>query len=188
MAGGGTPRQKMINLMYLVLLALLAMNISKEVLNSFALVNNGLVKTNKTFAAKNESTYAEFETAMLNDAVKVRPYYDKAKAVQKRSKEMFDYIENLKKDLIKEVEQSDVVTLETKRGKDSIVPIINDIVQMANKEDHSTPTRFFMAGSDAVAAPGTKAYELKDKIKKYKEDLITYIDPRDRAHIRLGLD
>lgn len=193
MSGGGTPRQKMINLMYLVLLALLAMNISKEVLNSFALVNNGLVKTNKSFAAKNDATYNQFEIAMLDDAVKVRPYYDKAKGVRKRSQEMFDYIETLKRDLIKEVENAETITIETQNGKDTIVPIINDLVQMQSKEDNATPTRYFMAtpsGSvgDAAAEPGSRAYDLKEKIKNYKKDLITYIDPKDRPNIRLGLD
>ena len=86
MAGGKlSPRQKMINMMYLVLTALLAMNVSKEILNSFALLNNGLVKTNVNFSAKNEVTYSNFETALLNDPNKVRPYADKAKAVKKRS-------------------------------------------------------------------------------------------------------
>ncbi|MBI3500494.1 MAG: gliding motility protein GldM [Bacteroidetes bacterium] len=188
MSGGGTPRQKMINLMYLVLLALLAMNISKEVLNSFALVNNGLVKTNTTFAAKNEITYNNFELAMLNDPVKVKPYYDRALGVKKRSQEMFDYIETLKVSLVKEVENADSIEVEGKNGKDSIVRIISDVLNMKNKEDNATPTRFFMGTSDAEAEPGTRAFELKEKIKKYKEDLLTYIDTRDRANIRLGLD
>ena len=130
MSGGGTPRQKMINLMYLVLLALLALNISKEVLNSFALVNNGLVKTNTTFSAKNDITYNNFELALLNDPVKVRPYADRAFAVKKRSQEMFDYIESLKTKLIRAVEGSDSIEVETKSGKDSIVRISSDILQI----------------------------------------------------------
>ncbi|HEY4798791.1 MAG TPA: gliding motility protein GldM [Bacteroidia bacterium] len=188
MAGGGTPRQKMINLMYLVLLALLAMNISKEVLNSFALVNNGLVKTNINFAVKNEVTYNQLETALLNDPVKVRPYYDKAQAVRKRSQEMFDYIESEKAALIKAVEQTEIASVETKSGKDSTVKIIDNILHMANKEDNSNPTRYFMGEADMEAPPGTKAYDLKEKIKKYKGDLLTLIDPKDRPNIHLGLD
>src|ERR1051325_2379492 len=106
MAGGKlTPRQKMINMMYLVLTALLAMNVSKEILNSFALLNNGLVKTNSNFAIKNEITYNNFEKALLTDKNKVRPFYDKAMAVKMRSQEMFNYIEELKKKLINQVEK-----------------------------------------------------------------------------------
>src|SRR3990170_862561 len=104
MSGGGTPRQKMINLMYLVLLALLAMNVSKEILNSFAILNNGLVETNRNFTVKNEITYNQFEQAYLNDPVKVKEWIDKAKGVKTRSQKMFDYIESIKVDLIREVE------------------------------------------------------------------------------------
>jgi len=42
------PRQKMINLMYLVLTALLALNVSSEILNAFKTVNNSLQNTNNT--------------------------------------------------------------------------------------------------------------------------------------------
>src|SRR4051812_23304853 len=106
MAGGKlSPRQKMINMMYLVLTALLAMNVSKEILNSFALLNNGLVKTNHNFTAKNEAMYSNFDAAELNDQVKVRPWNDAAKSVKKRSQEMFNYIEDLKTELVNEVEQ-----------------------------------------------------------------------------------
>ncbi len=50
------PRQKMINIMYLVLTALLALNVSKQILNAFVIVNNGLQQTNKNFDVKNEGT------------------------------------------------------------------------------------------------------------------------------------
>src|ERR1051325_9366893 len=120
MAGGKlTPRQKMINMMYLVLTALLAMNVSKEILNSFAILNNGLQKTNESFTEKNEITYIQFEKALANDRNKVQKYNDKAMAVKARSKEMFDYIEEIKKKLIFEVEKKDQVIIETKDGRDS---------------------------------------------------------------------
>ena len=188
MAGGGTPRQKMINLMYLVLLALLAMNISKEVLNSFALVNNGLVKTNTSFAAKNEGTYADFELALGNDVKKVRPYYERAMAVKKRSQEMFDFIEEQKKALIFEVDHVNEREVEGKGGKDTTVKIIDNILHLESKDDNAAPTRYFMGDADDEAKPGTNAFVLKEKIKKYKEDLMTYIDAKDRSNIHLGLD
>ncbi len=188
MAGGGTPRQKMINLMYLVLLALLAMNVSKEILNSFAIINNGLVKTNESFAAKNEITYNAFDLALLNDPVKVRPYYDRAQAVKKRSQEMFDYIEKVKGDLILEVEKKESVEIEGRNGQDSTVKLISNVMFMEAKDDANTPTLFFMGDADLEAKPGTKAFEFKEKIKKLKEDLMTYVDPKDRENIRLGLD
>jgi hypothetical protein len=57
MAGGNlSPRQKMINMMYLVLTALLALNVSKEVLNSFFEVNKGIERTTSNFNIKNVDT------------------------------------------------------------------------------------------------------------------------------------
>ena len=58
MAGGKLPpRQKMIGLMYLVLLALLAMNVSKSILESFVVINHGIENTAETFVASNEVLY-----------------------------------------------------------------------------------------------------------------------------------
>lgn len=188
MAGGGTPRQKMINLMYLVLLALLAMNVSKEILNSFALLNNGLVETNRNFNIKNEITYNQFETALLNDPNKVRPYFDKALLVKKRAQEMFEYIEEVKKQLVLAVEKQEEVTIHTKDGqRDSIIKILSDVLHMEAKDDNNTPT-VMMMGSNDDAVPGTKAYEFKEKIKKFKDDLLTLIPAKDRPNLKLGLD
>ena len=58
MSGGKeTPRQKMIGMMYLVLTALLAINVSKEILDAFVIVNNGLVQTDKNFTNNNNILY-----------------------------------------------------------------------------------------------------------------------------------
>ena len=72
MAGGNlSPRQKMINMMYLVLTALLALNISKEVLNALVDLEDGLDKTAKTVASKNADVYAQFASAAQNNPAKV---------------------------------------------------------------------------------------------------------------------
>nr|MBC8344315.1 hypothetical protein [Bacteroidota bacterium] len=55
-----TPRQKMIGMMYLVLTALLALNVSKEILDAFVVVNKGLVKTNEILFDKNDDLFSEF--------------------------------------------------------------------------------------------------------------------------------
>lgn len=188
MAGGKlSPRQKMINMMYLVLTALLAMNVSKEILNSFALLNNGLVKTNTNFTAKNEVTYSAFETAELNDPNKVRPFHQKAKAVKKRSQEMYDYIETVKNELILAVEQKDETVITGRAGQDSTIKIGSNVLYMEGKDNNQIPTHYFM-GDKNNAEPGNKAYEFKDKVIKFKEDLKTYIPEKERANIKLGLE
>jgi gliding motility-associated protein GldM len=97
MAGGKeTPRQKMIGMMYLVLTALLALNVSKEILDAFALVDSSLAKTETTLSAKNSATMGEFQAKMAANPDKTKPFYDKAQEVAKRANEMIDYIDELK--------------------------------------------------------------------------------------------
>ena len=86
MAGGKeTPRQKMIGMMYLVLTALLALNISKEILNGFVKVENGLRKTDQTVQGKSRETMLDFEAKYLQDQQKVKPYYDAAKDILEKN-------------------------------------------------------------------------------------------------------
>ena len=100
MAGGKqTPRQKMIGMMYLVLTALLALNISKEIINSFMVIENGLIETTKGIDNKNGILYTQFDLAMLNDEKKTKPLYDKAQNVKAESKKLSDYIQTLKGEL-----------------------------------------------------------------------------------------
>ena len=51
-----SPRQKMINLMYVVLMAMLALNISSDVLNGFSLVDEGLNRTKENASSQNQTT------------------------------------------------------------------------------------------------------------------------------------
>ena len=66
MAGGKlSPRQKMINLMYLVFIAMLALNMSKEVLSAFGLMNEKFESVNKFSAEYNGSLYGQLEGKAL---------------------------------------------------------------------------------------------------------------------------
>jgi hypothetical protein len=86
MAGGNlSPRQKMINMMYLVLTALLALNVSKEVLNSFFEVNKGITRTTINFNAKNGETYAAFDAAAELNPVKAGLFREQAYEVKRKA-------------------------------------------------------------------------------------------------------
>lgn len=52
-----SPRQKMINLMYIVLMAMLALNVSSDVLNGFSLVDESLSRTTANSTVQNQSLY-----------------------------------------------------------------------------------------------------------------------------------
>lgn len=101
MGGGGkeTPRQKMIGMMYLVLTALLAMNVTDQVLNAFSKVNDSLKATNKNFDTKNEFSLTAFESALKNNPGKTKPFYDKAMLAEKYCTELNNYIEEIQKEL-----------------------------------------------------------------------------------------
>lgn len=77
MGGGGkeTPRQKMIGMMYLVLLALLAMNVSKEIIMAFVMLNNKMDKSIAQVEKGNNAIEADFQAALstLNAAQKPNP-------------------------------------------------------------------------------------------------------------------
>ncbi|MEX0968723.1 MAG: gliding motility protein GldM [Bacteroidia bacterium] len=104
MAVGKVPplRQQMINMMYLVLTALLAMNVSAEVLRAFNLVNNGLERTTSTYESKNADIYQAFEQQLKDDPERVQPIKEKAEKVREYSNELYTYIEKIKQDMIKE--------------------------------------------------------------------------------------
>ncbi len=102
--GKETPRQKMIGMMYLVLTALLALNVSKDILNAFVIVNNGLQVTNENFKGKNQVLYNEFEKQLSVNRNKVQPYYNAAKEVQKLTQTVCDSIQQLKMTLVEHVE------------------------------------------------------------------------------------
>jgi len=97
MAGGKeTPRQKMIGMMYLVLTALLALNISKEVLNGFVKVENSLQATQRTLKGKVNETFATMEVKYDQNKEKVGPFMDEAREVRERSDNLVNYITQLK--------------------------------------------------------------------------------------------
>ena len=68
-----SPRQKMIGMMYLVLTAMLALNVSKEAVEAFKKVDKGLTKTIENYAAKNSEIYAAFDKAAAQNPAKAGP-------------------------------------------------------------------------------------------------------------------
>src|SRR5215510_9824483 len=98
------PRQKMINMMYLVLTALLALNVSSEILNAFKTVNKSLENTNVT-VNKSTETIMKSLVDKLSDpttAAKAQIWYPKAQQAQNFSKSVYSYIQTLKDRILSE--------------------------------------------------------------------------------------
>ncbi|GAB7257922.1 gliding motility protein GldM [uncultured Polaribacter sp.] len=108
MAGGKmSARQKMINLMYLVFIAMLAMNMSKEVLSAFGFMNEKLVENNLSTAEKNALAYTNLATKASEQPEKFGPLKQKADKVKEYSSEFYQYLADLKSKMTADIEDKD---------------------------------------------------------------------------------
>jgi gliding motility-associated protein GldM len=170
-----TPRQKMIAMMYLVLTALLALNVSVEIIQAFVVVNNSIEGTNTNLKEKIDETYARFEQQNLLNEAKVGPYWSKAQEVRTLSDEMVAYIEDIKWEIIARTER---ITVDQART----TPLAD--IQAKDKYDESTN---YFIGDSQDGSKG-KARELKDKINQFKADIVKGLDPQAQSKIKSGLE
>ena len=107
MAGGKmSPRQKMINLMYLVFIAMLAMNMSKEVLSAFGFMNAGIAENNATTTQKNAAAYASLNSKATDQPAEYGPLNTEALKIKGLSDDFYSYLDNLKAEMTNSVEDS----------------------------------------------------------------------------------
>ncbi len=91
-----SPRQKMINLMYVVLMAMLALNVSNEVLNGFRIVGESIGRTTENAVKDNMAIYEAFEQQMKANPQKVKQWYDMAQQVKQMSDSLYNFAAELK--------------------------------------------------------------------------------------------
>lgn len=113
-----SPRQKMINLMYVVLMAMLALNISTEVLNGFSIVEESLNRTTGNSSMENNMIYGELSDMMKNNPDKVREWFEMATAVKNSSDSLFNYAQDLKVMIVREADGDDGDPLHIKNKDD----------------------------------------------------------------------
>ncbi|MDA9111163.1 hypothetical protein N9J89_02815, partial [Bacteroidia bacterium] len=103
MAGGGkmSPRQKMINMMYLVLMALLALNVSKEILDSFHLFEVSFNRAATNIDAKNDATMSALQAQLDEKPAKTKPFMDRALQAKKIADDFVKYVDDVKLDIEK---------------------------------------------------------------------------------------
>ncbi|MCW5906642.1 MAG: gliding motility protein GldM [Chitinophagales bacterium] len=172
MAGGKlTPRQKMINMMYLVLTALLALNVSTEVLNAFRLVNEGLQSSNSSLNGKNDGIYKAFEKQMEQDAGKAKPHYDKALLAQKVSRDLYNLLQQYKDTLIAEAK--------------GINPETGEIEERDNID---IATRILVEERSKTKDGKQKGKDLQERIQQTRKQLFDLLDEKDRANFKLPLN
>ena len=148
-----SPSQKMMNLMYIVLLAMLALNISPDVLNGFTLVENGLSRSTQNATEQNRSLYENFEEQMKANPAKVGEWYEKAVSVQAMSDSLYNFAQALKQSIVREAD-----------GRDG------DLENIRNKED-------LEAASQVMLAPGRgQGDRLYRQIVDYRTRILAMVD------------
>lgn len=181
MAGGKeTPRQKMIGMMYLVLTALLALNISKEILDAFVLINEGLENTKITFKEKITDQYAKFEASFTENPQKYRENWEKAKEVRESANELINQIDQIKAYLISKVEGREIETViaDNGRGQDTVLSL-----QYVETKDNKDVNTNVMIGEDP-ANPRQEhpdgnfltAYDLRMNLANFRDQIIDLLE------------
>ena len=160
----------MINMMYLVLTALLALNVSKEILDSFVTVNNGLEITKLTLSAKMGETYDQFGRLAGENRDKYGAAYDAARAVQSEADMLFNYIDTIKARVIATTEKlpMDSVVMKDASGR----PVLRSLELVNGKDNYTVLTN--MMGMGDPGAPKEVEYgavELRGKLEAFREKL-----------------
>jgi gliding motility-associated protein GldM len=148
-----SPRQKMINLMYVLLMAMLALNVSSDVLNGFTIVDESLTKSTANSSEQNLALFRDFARFMEQNPEKVQEWFNRAKTVKEKSDSLYNFANQLKELIAKKAD-----------GKDG------NYNQLVNREDLEAST-YIMLGTNENY--GQKLY---DAINNYREEILTMLD------------
>ncbi len=154
------PRQKMINMMYLVLTAILALTVSNEVLDAFKNVNDGISVSNASLQTKNMEAFLQFQRQNAIDSGKARVAFDKANKARQLSQKLFTLLEQYKQQMISEAGGIDAET-----GK------------ITRDDDIDVATRLFVENN------GKKGKDLKKQIETTRIELLALLDEPERSEL-----
>ena len=147
-----SPRQKMINLMYVVLMAMLALNVSTEVLNGFSIVEESLKRTTQNASLENQVIYDDFAVQMKKNPQKVKQWYDKSQKVKQMSDDLYNLADELKLAIVQEADGSD-----------------GDVQNIRNKED-------LEAANQVMLSPNRgRGKELYNAIINYRTQMLSMV-------------
>lgn len=176
-----TPRQKMIQMMYLVYTAMLALNVSADILNAFVVVDDTLVTSTRNAVRQNSNDYNWFEAqkTILGEA-KIHDAYVNAKQLKKETDAMVKYIEKMRSDLIFYVDEDTLAEVKNDQGKTE--KVAKTVGTLVKKDNFDKPTDFMINQGHAK--------ELKERILQYKKNVLKLAKKEDQKDLeaRLGLN
>jgi len=159
-----TPRQRMISMMYLVLTAMLALNVSKDILNAFVIVDETLGRSNQITVSKNAQDYTELrrQKEILGED-KVAEQFAQAMQLKDISNEIVDFIEDLRIRYIEFVESA---------------PAFNpdgtpkSLAQLRMKDNKSKSTLFMINDGNAI--------DLRNRLEEFRTQILSLVNEDDR--------
>lgn len=156
MAAANSPRQRMINLMYLVFIAMMALNMGKEVLSAFGLMNEKLQTANERYQLTNEAAFAELERKEQEKPEDYKEALEKARQVRELSNEYYSYLSSLKEEVMS---------------------------QASNKTDYQVMDKSDFLDEKFFKTDGLKPEGQKflDEINKYCTQLVSLLGAKDEA-------
>lgn len=160
--GKETPRQKMIGMMYLVLTSMLALNVSKDVLDAFTLVDEGLTKTTANFTEKNSSYYSDFDAAYELNKLKVQDWKERADQVREKSNALYELLQEYKRKIVIVSEGEDTEAIHEGEV---------DLALVNAKDNTSVPAQVMILEKGGL--------DVKDNISDFREFLLELIDNKE---------
>jgi gliding motility-associated protein GldM len=149
-----TPRQRMIGLMYILLLCMLALNVSSEVLHGFELVDDSLTTSTENSSTQNNVLYGELRKSFQQNPGKVKEWYDMAQDLKRRSDLLYNKIDELKLEVVRESDG--------KKGAD-----VHNIKRSDNLD----------AAANILLPPNShKGRELKIAIEQYRDHIVKLVN------------
>lgn len=163
--GRMSPRQKMINLMYIVLTAMLALNVSSDVLNGFSQVEDGLARSNTTVSERNSQLFEQLKDFNETNPEKGGVWLRRAQEVRSTTVGLYQYIDSLKTSIVREADGDD--------GNADAIRNLDDLE----------------SASVVMLAPGTgKGAELRGRVDDYRQFVSSFIaDSTKRDNIEIIL-
>jgi len=161
-----SPREKMINLMYIVLTAMLALNVSSDVLNGFSQVEDGLTRSNRTITARNQALYGELQAFNEKNPEKGKVWLDKATQVVNETDNLYNFIDSLKLGIVKLADGPD-----------------GDVNNIRNRDNLDAASELMLA-----ATGKGKGKVLKARIDRYRQFVTSFLDdPEKRKNLEAAL-
>ncbi|MAZ94126.1 MAG: hypothetical protein CMF58_06850 [Lentimicrobiaceae bacterium] len=166
-----TPRQKMIAMMYLVLTALLALNVSKEILDAFLVVNKSMESTNESVAVKTREKYAQFENQYNLNTNKVGPFWERALNVQTEADQLIDYLDYLKYKVVEVSERKDSSMIMDLYYIDTVIygqrKKVLDLALVPTKDKYDATT-FYMIRENQNG----EAWKLSERMQVFRDTIL----------------